>query len=126
MVLTNMKLSITARRKKITVEWESGDIACTILINYEEIKYIPKFWIKTSKQNKMYPFSKYCKIPNSKSFWDRSDIEMMKDLVDAEDRELAMAIFISFSLCNMDIIIIVVVQSPFCFLVASLPFCVAI
>lgn len=80
------------QKQKIKVEWESGDIACSILVNYQEIKYIPKFWLKTSKQNKMYPFSKYCKVPNSKSFWDRSDIEMIKDLVDASDRELAMAI----------------------------------
>ena len=76
----------------IPVEWESGDIACSIMINYKEIKYIPKFWIKTGKQNKMYPFVKYCKIPNVKSFWDKSDIEVIKDLVDATDRELAMAL----------------------------------
>jgi hypothetical protein len=74
------------------VEWESGDIACSIMINYKEIKYIPKFWLKTGKQNKMYPFVKYCKVPNVKQFWDRSDLEMIKDLVDATDRELAMAL----------------------------------
>ena len=74
------------------IEWESGDIACSIMINFKEVKYIPKFWIKTSKQNKMYPFVKYCKVPQVKSFWDKSDIEVMKDLVDAADREAAMAL----------------------------------
>lgn len=87
-----VEIDVNGTKERITVEWESGDIACSILINGKEIKYIPKFWIKTGKQNKMYPFSKYCKVPNSKSFWDRSDIEMIKDLVDATDRELAMAI----------------------------------
>lgn len=87
-----MELDINGKKEKVTIEWESGDIACSILINFKEIKYIPKFWIKTSKQNKMYPFSKYCKIPLSKSFWDKSEIESIKDLVDAADRELAMAL----------------------------------
>lgn len=92
--------------KKITqkVEWESGDIACCILINYKEIKYIPKFWMKTGKQNKMYPFSKYCKVPIPKSFWDKSDIETIKDLVDATDRELAMALLNDTYMAN-DIIL---------------------
>jgi hypothetical protein len=80
--------------KEITdmVEWESGDIACSILINNTEIKYIPKYWLKTCKQNKMFPFSIGCKIPVENKFWDKSEIEPIKDLVDAADRELAIAL----------------------------------
>lgn len=72
-----------------TVDWEAGDIACSILINNTEIKYIPKYWLKTSKQNKMFPFSIGCKIPIENKFWDKSEIEPIKELVDAEDREMA-------------------------------------
>ncbi len=75
-----------------TVEWEAGDIACSIVINNTEIKYIPKYWMKTSKQNKMYPFAIGCTIPVENSFWDKSEIEPIKELVDAADRELAINI----------------------------------
>jgi hypothetical protein len=75
-----------------TIEWEPGDIACSIQINNTEIKYIPKYWVKTGKQNKRFPFVKYCKIPVYNSFWDKSDLDAMKDLQDQCDRELATAI----------------------------------
>lgn len=75
---------------KDTVEWESGDIACSIMINDMEIKYIPKYWRKTGKQCKLYPFVKYCKIPVNKSFWDKSELDPIIELVDAADREMSM------------------------------------
>jgi hypothetical protein len=74
------------------VKYEAGDIACSILINDTEVKYIPKYWIKTGKQNKMYPFVKYCKIPDENNFWDKSELKPILDLVDAADRELAIAL----------------------------------
>ena len=83
---------VKGREVTETVEWESGDIACSILINDIEIKYIPKYWMKTSKQNKMFPFSMGCKIPVENKFWDKSEIEPIKELVDAADRELATAL----------------------------------
>ncbi len=79
-----------SHKEKVT--WESGDIACSILIGNREIRYIPKYWINTAKQNKFYPFVKYCKIPVNKSFWDKSELAPIIDLVDAADRELAMAL----------------------------------
>jgi hypothetical protein len=79
----------TAKQK---VTWEAGDIGCSILINDVEIKYIPKYWIKTGKQNKKYPFVKYCKIPDENNFWDKSELKPIIELVDAADRELAIAL----------------------------------
>lgn len=76
----------------VKYDWEPGDIACSIQINNIEIKYIPKYWIKTGKQNKMYPIVGYCKIPVYNSFWNKSDLEAIKDLQDQVDRELAIAI----------------------------------
>lgn len=79
----------TVKRK---VSWEAGDIACSIMIGSREVRYIPKYWEKTGRQNKLYPFVKYCKIPIDGSFWDMSEIAPIKDLVDAGDRELSMFI----------------------------------
>lgn len=76
----------------IPVEWEAGDIALSIFIGSKEIRYVPKYWVKTGRQNKHYPISKYCKIPVAKSFWDKSEIEPIKELIDAADRELSMTL----------------------------------
>lgn len=84
----------------VTYEWESGDIACSILVNEIEIKYIPKYWLKTGKQCKMYPFVKYCKIPDENNFWDKSELAPILDLVDAADRELAYALLNSAFMSN--------------------------
>ncbi|OCZ54321.1 hypothetical protein [Dehalobacter sp. TeCB1] len=75
-----------------TVTWESGDIACSIIIDNKEIRYIPKYWRNTGRQNKLYPFVKYCKIPINKSFWDRSELDPILELVDSADRVLATTI----------------------------------
>ena len=84
--------TVKGKTVKKMVTWESGDIACSIIIGVTEIHYIPKYWVNTGLQNKFYPFVKYCKIPINKSFWDMSEITPIKDLVDAADREFAMAI----------------------------------
>lgn len=68
---------------------DDGDICCSVLINGEEIKHIEKYWLKTGKQNKNFPFVVYCKIQDENEFWDRSEIEPIIELVDAADRELA-------------------------------------
>ena len=77
------------KKVKEVVKWDAGDIACSIQINDTEIKYIPLYWLKTHKQNKMYPFAIGCKIPIENEFWDKSEIEPIKELVDAADRQLA-------------------------------------
>lgn len=84
---------------------DEGDIACSIQIGEKEVQFIPKYWVHTRKDgNKMYPFVKYCKIPNDKSFWDRSEIETIKDLIDASDREFMNAIMNDAMMSN-DIIL---------------------
>ncbi|MGE5328000.1 MAG: hypothetical protein ACM3KR_00630 [Deltaproteobacteria bacterium] len=85
---------------------DEGDIACSIQINETEVKHIPKYWKNTaSSGNKMYPFVKYCKIPMQQSFWDKSEIETIIDLVDAADREFITAI-LSDDLSTGDIILV--------------------
>jgi hypothetical protein len=100
-----MQIEVDGKVVKIPVEWEAGDIACSISINFHEVQYIPKYWMKTGKQNKIYPFVKYCKIPIRKKFWDKSELDVIKDLVDAADRELAMAI-LNDTFTSNDIIVV--------------------
>jgi len=72
---------------------DTGDVACSIQINNIEVRHIPKYWVNTAASgNQMYPFVKYCKIPVEQSFWDMGEIEIIKDLVDAADREFMNAI----------------------------------
>lgn len=74
---------------------DEGDIACSIQVDFKEVKYIPKYWINTRNSgNQRYPFIKYCKIPVDQSFWDKGEIETIIDLVDAADREFMSALLI--------------------------------
>jgi hypothetical protein len=73
-----------------TVEWEAGDIACTIVICDTEIQYIPKYWLKTGIR--MYPFVAAMKVPELNSYYGKSEIKRIKKLIDAADRELAMVL----------------------------------
>jgi hypothetical protein len=70
----------------IKYNWKAGDVACSIVIDNTEVKYIPNYWVNTKIQ--CYPFIKYCRVPNTQSFWDKSDIEIIIDMVEAGDREL--------------------------------------
>lgn len=82
-----------------------GDIACTIQVGEKEVKHIPKYWVNTKDSgNKMYPFDKYCKIPNAKSFWDKSEIETVKDLIDAGDKEFMNAL-INDAMVGNDVVV---------------------
>jgi hypothetical protein len=72
---------------------DEGDIACSVQVNWNEVQYIPKYWANTRKSgNKMYPFIHYRKVPKEQSFWGRGEIETIRDLVDAADREFFTAI----------------------------------
>ncbi len=72
-----------------TYAYRAGDIALAILIEGREIRYVPKFWTKTSY--KKYPIVIYQRIPKSGSLWGKSDLETIIPLVDAADRQLAFA-----------------------------------
>lgn len=71
----------------IKYTWEAGDIACSILINETEIKYLPKYWRNTNC--KMYPFVFYAKVTNEECIYGKSELEMIKDFIDTSDRSLA-------------------------------------
>lgn len=84
---------------------DEGDIACCIMVNYTEVKHIPKYWVDTRHSgNQMYPIIKYGKIPMRKSFWDKGEIETIKDLIDAGNREFITAILNDAFMSN-DIIV---------------------
>ncbi len=89
--------------KTFNYEWRAGDIALSVLIGGKEIRYIPKYWRKTSFNN--YPFVIYSKIPNDISVWGKSELEFIIPLIDAKDRELSFAQFNSAFSSN-DIILL--------------------
>ncbi len=67
----------------------AGDIAFSILIEGREVRYVPKFWSKTSYRE--YPFVLYEKIPRDGSLWGKSELETLIPLIDAADRQLLFA-----------------------------------
>lgn len=73
----------------VNYEYRAGDIALCILLCGREIRYIPKFWNKTSCTH--YPFVIYSRIMSDNSIWGRSEIEAILPLIDAADRQLAFA-----------------------------------
>lgn len=85
---------------------DDGGVACSTQINNVEVSHIPDYWIETGKSgNTMFPFVKYCKIPIQQSFWDMGEIEIIKDLVDAADREFMNAILNDAFMAN-DIVVV--------------------
>lgn len=75
--------------ERVTYRYRSGDIALSILIEGTEIRYIPKFWTKTSCRE--YPIVIYGKIPQDGTIWGKSELEAIIPLIDAADRQLAFA-----------------------------------
>ena len=72
---------------------DEGDIACSIQVDFTEVRFIPKYWINTRNSgNQRFPFVKYSKIPVDQSFWGKGEIETIVDLVDAADREFIAAL----------------------------------
>ncbi len=74
---------------KEKIKYSAGDIACIVMAAGHELKYIPKYWIKTAAQNKRYPFVHYYKIASENQFWAFSEMEVVIPLADAADREIA-------------------------------------
>lgn len=69
--------------------WDAGDIGLVVLINQEEIRYVPSYWRKT--KCRMYPLSLYCKVPNDDNVAGKSELEMIRDYIDSIDRQLSYA-----------------------------------
>ena len=76
-------------KEYVNYEWKAGDVALCVLINGKEIRYIPRYWRKTGFNS--FPFVIYSRLPNEKSIWGKSEMDMMIPLIDAKDRELAYA-----------------------------------
>lgn len=69
----------------------AGAVACSILVGGREVKYIPNYWENTWRQNKLFPFVHYWRIRDENSFYNKSELFPIMDLVDVADRKLAMA-----------------------------------
>lgn len=71
------------------ISYAAGDIALSLLIEGREVRYLPKFWKKTSFGE--YPFVIYEKIPEEGRIWGKSELEPIIPLIDAADRQLLFA-----------------------------------
>ena len=83
----------------------AGAVACSILAGGRELRYIPNYWKRTCKQNSLFPFVHYWRIQDENSFWNKSELTPIIELVDAADRKLAMSILNDTFLAN-DIILV--------------------
>ncbi len=76
---------------QVTEHWyrdDDGDIALSILLGDREIKHVAKYWARTGKQNKRYPFEHFRQIASESSFWSTSEIETILPLCEAANRVL--------------------------------------
>ena len=69
--------------------YKAGDVAFSILIGGREIRNVPKFWQKTGYGK--FPFVIMNKTPRDGSIWGKSELEAIIPLIDAADRQLALA-----------------------------------
>ena len=72
-----------------TKEAPAGAIGCTMQAGGVEIKWIPKYWEKTGRQCRLFPFIHYWCIRDETQFWNRSELDPILSLVDAADRQIA-------------------------------------
>lgn len=83
----------------------AGAVACSVQAGGRELKYIPNYWKRTCKQNRLFPFVHYWRIQDENRFWNKSELAAVLDLVDAADRKLAMSILNDTFLAN-DILLV--------------------
>ncbi len=69
--------------------YSRGDIALSILVGGREVRYVPKFWTNTVGGS--FPFVIYGRVPRDGSIWGKSELEEIIPLIDAADRQLALA-----------------------------------
>ncbi len=70
-------------------KYSRGDVALSILIGGREVRYVPKFW--TNTVGGAFPFVIYGRVPREGSIWGKSELEEIIPLIDAADRQLALA-----------------------------------
>ena len=83
----------------------AGAVACSIQAGGKELRYIPNYWERTHRQNKLFPFVHYWRIQDENQIWNKSELFPILDLVDAADRKLSMAILNDAFMSN-DIILV--------------------
>lgn len=76
--------------KKVQVR--AGDVACSIQAGDIELKLIPQYWKHTGRQCRLFPFVHYWCIRDENSFWNKSELYPIMDLIDAQDRKLGSAL----------------------------------
>ena len=83
---------------------DDGDIACSILLNKKEIKWIEKYWDNTRSQNKSYPFVHFYRIRDERNFWNTSELKAIIPLINQADDLLDTALA-NMKMCSNDIIV---------------------
>lgn len=92
---TTMGKNLSADEVEIQEHWyrdDDGDIACSILIDGREIKFIEKYWEATASQNKRYPFVHFYRIKNIIGFWNQSELKAIIPMIKAGDTILQSAL----------------------------------
>ncbi len=87
------------------VKVSAGEVGCSIQAGGVEVKLIPRYWERTGKQCKRFPFVHYWRIRDENSFWNKSELFPIMDLVDAQDRKLAAALLNDALLSNDAIVV---------------------
>ena len=67
----------------------AGEVGCSIQAGGHEVRYIPRYWVRTGEQNRRFPFVHYWCIRDENEFYNKSELTSILPLVDAADRELA-------------------------------------
>ena len=83
----------------------AGSVGCSIQAGGKELRYIPNYWERTGKQNRLFPFVHYWRIQDENQFWNKSELFPILDMVDAADRKLAMGILNDAFMAN-DILLV--------------------
>lgn len=83
----------------------AGSVACSIQVGNRELRYIPNYWVRTCRQNQLFPFVHYWRIQDENRFWNKSELFPLIDLIDAADRKLAMCLSNDAMMSN-DIILV--------------------
>ena len=86
-------------------EIEAGAVGCSIQAGGRELRYIPSYWQRTGRQCRLFPFVHYWRTQDENSFWNKSELFPVLDLVDAADRKLAMGLLGDAFLSN-DIVLV--------------------
>ena len=82
-----------------------GAVACSIQAGGRELRYIPNYWERTCRQNRLFPFVHYWRIQDENQFWNKSELFPILDMVDAADRKLSMGILNDAFMAN-DILLV--------------------